>query len=163
MSARARKILVGVLLAAYFVWPLVHHQLVLRYRIDPWKLAGWAMYTTSAARIRISLSGVDESGRPVRVRPRSTARLQTILSDYVYRRRTLGLFAPPDSVVREVADMHPDYAEWTVTVDEIGLNAENYFAVIHRSTYRYPNIDGAPGPAEISYPTAKLTRADRKR
>ena len=38
--------IVAAMLTAFTVWPLVHYQLVRRYGLDPWKFAGWAMYTS---------------------------------------------------------------------------------------------------------------------
>lgn len=33
------------MLTAFAVWPLLHYRLVNHYGLNPWKFAGWAMYT----------------------------------------------------------------------------------------------------------------------
>ncbi len=159
MSSRARRTSVGVLLALYFLWPLVHQQLVLRYRIDPWKLAGWAMYTAPSARVRINLVGLGADGRRVRIDPRSPAELAVVLEDFDARRQTLGLFVEPDGVVRKLVEIYPDYREWSVVVDQVGLNSENRFGVVHRSIYHYP-IDGERlGAMRVEYPAVPEIQA----
>jgi hypothetical protein len=42
----ARRRFVIALLACVALWPVAHRALVARYGINPWKFAGWAMYTT---------------------------------------------------------------------------------------------------------------------
>ena len=49
MSARRKARIVGTLLVAIALWPLVHRQLVTRLDVDPWKLYGFAMYCTPHA------------------------------------------------------------------------------------------------------------------
>jgi hypothetical protein len=46
-----------------------------------------------------------------------------------------------------------------VVVDQVGLTSENWFGVIHRSTYRYPNRDGMLGPVAISHPAVPRDQA----
>ena len=43
--SRAKIRIVAAMLTAFAVWPLLHYRLVSRYGLDPWKFAGWAMYT----------------------------------------------------------------------------------------------------------------------
>ena len=161
MSARTRRSLVGGLIILYFIWPLVQHQLVLRYRIDPWKLAGWAMYSAPSARVRISLVGVDDAGARARISPASPAALAETLEDFVLRRRTLGLFVEPEEVAQKLLALYPNYLEWTVVVDQVGLTRENWFGVIHRSTYRYANLVGTLGPVDINHPAIPTDQAIR--
>jgi len=141
-----------VLLVVYFLWPLVHQQLVARYRTDPWKFAGWAMYSVPSARVRVKLIGLAADGRRVRIDPRKSTALASALDDFVARRRTLGLFVEPEAVVRKLIEVDPGTREWTVVVDQVGLNRENRFGVIHRSVYRYPVEAERPGAVHIDYP-----------
>jgi len=152
LSPRARRVCVGLLLVGYFLWPLVHQQLVSRYRTDPWKLAGWAMYSAPSARVRVHLVALGPDGQRVRIDPKESKGLVTELDDFVRRRRTLGLFVEPESVVRKLIEVHPEAREWTVVVDQVGLNGENRFGVIHRSVYHYPIDGGRPGAVSIEYP-----------
>jgi hypothetical protein len=152
LSSRTLRKCVGVLLILYFLWPLVHQQLVFRYRVDPWKLAGWAMYSAPSARVRVTLVGQDGSDRRARIDPRKPAGLERAVEDFVARRHTLGLFIEPEGIARKLVEIHPDHRQWTVVVDQIGLNSENLLAVIHRSVYRYPINAGELGPASVEQP-----------
>ena len=46
MSLRAKQYVLAGLLLLLALWPLAHRALVVRYRVDPWRLFGWAMYCT---------------------------------------------------------------------------------------------------------------------
>lgn len=149
MSALTRRRVVAVLIALYFLWPPIHNQLVRVYRVNPWKLAGWAMYTTPNARLRIHLYGIDASEQVVRIERRMTPRLRVSVSEYARRRSTLGLFVQPESIASDLLVALPGYREWTIVVEQIGLTSQNYFGVIHRSQYRYLNVAGELGPVEV--------------
>lgn len=153
MSPRTRRIGVGALLVLYLLWPLVHQQLVFRYRIDPWKLAGWAMYSAPSPRVRVTLVGLDAAEQRARIDPRTPAGLARTVEDFAARRRTLGLFIEPEGIARKLVEIYPDHRQWTVVVDQVGLNADNSFAVIHRSVYGYPIEEGEFGSVNIDYPT----------
>ena len=49
------------------LWPIGHAALVARYDVDPWKLAGWAMYTRPTPPLLVALfttaRAVSASGR----------------------------------------------------------------------------------------------------
>lgn len=45
MIARGKRRLAAAVLIVFTAWPLLHYGLVQRYRLDPWKFGGWAMYT----------------------------------------------------------------------------------------------------------------------
>lgn len=144
--------LVGVLIGLYFLWPLVHQQLVRHYRTDPWKLAGWAMYSAPSARVRITVLGVDADEQRVRIDPRKPADLAAALEEFVSRRRTLGLFVEPEAIALRLLEIFPDHREWTLVVDQVGLNSENWLGVLHRSVYRYPIDADGLGPVDVDYP-----------
>jgi hypothetical protein len=42
---RGKRRTVAALLVVFAVWPLAHYFVVAHYGLDPWKFAGWAMYT----------------------------------------------------------------------------------------------------------------------
>ena len=140
----------GALLVFYLLWPLVQHQLVRVYRVDPWKLAGWAMYTAPSARVRIHLIGVDADGRNVRIDPKTSIEVRRSVSEFAAARRRLGLFVEPRLVATSLLESLPDYHEWTVVVEQVGLTPENYFGVIHRRDYRYLNAEGEVESADVA-------------
>lgn len=48
-----KKRLLAVGLVLFAIWPLVQHVLVMRYDVNPWKLAGWAMYCLPTPKPRL--------------------------------------------------------------------------------------------------------------
>ena len=62
--SRLKRSLVHVFLLVLAVWPAVHIGLVLRYDVNPWKLAGWGMYSAPQlpAYVRVSALTPDEVG-----------------------------------------------------------------------------------------------------
>lgn len=158
MTPRIRHNVVGLLLAVLMIWPLVQQQLVLRYRVSPWKLAGWAMYTTVMPRGNMTLTGIDASGRRVPLDPRSSADLLATRSDFMSVRLMLGLFADPLPVARAMAGAHPAYQEWEITVNEVGLSRRSWLETIHQTVYSFKMTSTGVEQANVSYPAPALTR-----
>ncbi len=128
---------VALLLIAYAIWPLVHRQLVERVRINPWKLAGWAMYTTAAPRGAISAVGIDEDGRPRNLRLDTTPSLTRAREDYLGSRISLGLSSDPLPMAEALASAHPQFTAWHLIVEQVGLSPRAYIEPLHRSTYSF--------------------------
>ena len=149
MSALSRRRIVAGLIVLYLVWPLIQQQLVRVYRVDPWKFAGWAMYTAPNARVRIHLFGVDTTEQVVHLSWRMSSGLRSAVSEYAHSRRTLGLFVQPEPIANQLLIDRPDFREWTIVVEQVGLTPRNHFGVIHRSRYRYANVAGKLGPVEV--------------
>lgn len=127
----------ATLLIAYALWPMAHRQLVERMRTNPWKLAGWAMYTTAAPRGRISAVGIDRKGTHHPLALAEPAALSLARSDYLGRRISLGLFADPQPLAEALAQAAPRFVAWHLIVEEVGLSGRAYLEPVYRSTYSY--------------------------
>lgn len=143
MSAYARRLLVGVLIGLYFIWPFVHQQLVLRYRLNPWKLAGWAMYSTVPPRINLQIVGLYAAGKRVTLDKRATPELAAEVQAYLARRQWLGLFADPAPVGRALSRAYPEHARFVLIVDEFGLTKDDQLGLTQRVEYGYRSGRGA--------------------
>ena len=44
MSLKKKQMVLCLILIALIVWPLVHHQLVIRYDLNEWRFLGFSMY-----------------------------------------------------------------------------------------------------------------------
>ena len=127
----------SVLVGLHLLWPLVHRQLVQRYRIDPWRLGGWAMYSTVQPRVGLRLAGLDADGTRVELRHDATPALAAAADGYSTRRLSLGLFVSPDALATTLASHYPEYGRFLILVEEYGLTDENRIGAIHRAKYRY--------------------------
>jgi hypothetical protein len=111
------------------------------------------MYSAPSARVRVNLVGLDAAEQRARIDPRKPVGLARTVEDFVSRRRTLGLFIEPEGVARILVEIYPDHRQWTIVVDQVGLNSDNSFAVVHRSVYDYPIEAGELGSVSIDHPT----------
>ena len=94
---KRRVVVAGVVLFA--LWPAVHRGLVAAFDVNPWKLAGWAMYVRPHFPTQLALYTI-RAGEETRV-TEFTPREQTLADDFVERRYSLGRLASPESLARE--------------------------------------------------------------
>jgi hypothetical protein len=103
------------------LWPLAHRALVSSHQIHPWKLGGFAMYTTYATTHvalfeprRAGLALIDERTLPPRV--------QRALVAFRGERGALGRLRPPDDLARQVFDGRPGLENLLVVVQRSWLD-----------------------------------------
>lgn len=129
MSFPAKKRLVLVFLVLFALWPLGHRWLVAQYQISPWRLFGWAMYTTPRLDPRVDFYSVANGERsPLRYPDNDTAfsvpqrRLVKAVWGYsprqrfVTRRGALGRFERPDVLADVLFQVHPEVSEVLIVV-----------------------------------------------
>lgn len=136
MSRMQRAVLLGVL-AAVGLWPLVHRALVARYDINPWKLAGFAMYSVPTPPVQVVL--FEKAGKGLR--PLDEQALPGAASIELQRfRRTryaLGDLARPDGVGRAVLAARPDLAWVVIATQRMQLDPATARMTSVRSQYTY--------------------------
>jgi hypothetical protein len=123
------------LLAFVALWPLVHRGLVALYGIDPWKLSGFAMYSTPslpvvAVAVTAGRDGpvpIDESSLPAWVR--------SGLERFRVERLALGTLREPDREARAILAARPDLSSVGILVQKSALDPRT--AVIANTTERY--------------------------
>ncbi|MDJ0787276.1 MAG: hypothetical protein QNK05_10755 [Myxococcota bacterium] len=104
MSSRRAMALLTVLA----LWPLAQHGLARRLDANPWKLGGFAMYTTPAPPLEIGWIEVGASG-PRRLDPAVLPKeTREELRDFERRRHALGRLVDPEPVARRVLARRPE-------------------------------------------------------
>lgn len=133
LAPAARFALVVLVVA---LWPLAHRGLVLRERVNPWKLGGFAMYasyeTQLSALFRVTGEGfrlVDEAGLPPAGRA-AFARFRA-------RRAALGRLASPDAAVAAIHAERPDLEHLVVVVQRLWLDRASAHVASEKDTYLY--------------------------
>ena len=118
MIARGKRRFAGVALLAFAVWPLVQYSLTQRYRLDPWKFMGWAMYTVPKFQPRIDAFLLrDDRREPVARGSTEFAAVGEALEDMVYEATYWGDLADFDSIAREIRRAAgPDWPECATAV-----------------------------------------------
>ncbi|MGH0030210.1 MAG: hypothetical protein ACQGVC_10495 [Myxococcota bacterium] len=92
-------------LVAFAIWPAVHRVLVATWDVNPWKLAGWAMYARPHFPGRLVLR-LNEGGQERLLRELSP-REQALAADFVERRYSAGRLASPDALAEALLARHP--------------------------------------------------------
>ncbi|MDG2307107.1 MAG: hypothetical protein P8R42_21150 [Candidatus Binatia bacterium] len=104
------------------VWPLVHRGLVALYDVNPWKLGGWAMYTTATPPVLVvAFEPRGDGGVPLD-RRQFPAYVQQALGQFEMRRHVLGNLHRPDAFASLVLQARPDLERVVVLVQRMALD-----------------------------------------
>ena len=103
MMARGKRRFAGIALFVFAVWPLVQYSMTQRYQVDPWKFAGWAMYTVPKFQPRIEAFLLkNDRLEPVALGSTDFAAVGEALEGLIYETTYLGELADFDSLAREI-------------------------------------------------------------
>lgn len=95
-----KRRLVIAFLIAFAVWPAVHRVLVATWDVNPWKLAGWAMYARPHFPSRLAVYLLEDGEqRPV---PGLDDWEQVLAADYLDRRYSVGRLASPRALAEHL-------------------------------------------------------------
>jgi hypothetical protein len=118
-----RAIVVGIVAWAA-LWPFAHRALVGAFGVNPWKLGGWAMYTTATppvlALVLVPAEGKLTALAESELAPGERAALRRFRAE----RHALGLLREPDDVARAVFAERPELRFVTVQVQQTRLDPE---------------------------------------
>lgn len=139
-----KRRLVLTLLATLALWPLVHRVLVARYDLNPWKLAGFAMYTTPTPPVLVvvlhdaggRLAALDERALPVPAR--------RALDRFRAERHALGRLRRPDDLARALFRARPDLDVLVVLVQRIQLDPATARMTSVRERFAYERESRPP-------------------
>ena len=120
-----KRRIVGGLLLALGLWPAIHAGLTVAYGIDPWKLAGFAMYSVPGPMRTLRVAGVYRDGRFAPRGFRSYDIVEQVIIDALReRRRALGDLADFDGAAAAFLDLHPDWEGVLITELSLTLDPE---------------------------------------
>lgn len=143
-----------VLLVA--LWPLGHRGLVAFAGINPWKLAGFAMYAAPAPPLGIALYGLRD-GRLARVDPTGLpAHVRAALRRFEIERHALGELLRPDAVARDVLASLPQVSQLSIVVQKTTLDPRDARLAVERMQYSYDR----DGPRATRRMPSATTRED---
>ena len=124
-------------LIAFALWPAAHIGLVKVWDVNPWKLAGWGMYSAPQipAELRISCFTPDEVGiYPLRTLP---PELEAARHQFLRTRLGIGRLAKPTALARALLDHYPAIDGVSIEVVQPVLNHRTGFVEEHTATYEY--------------------------
>ena len=135
--------LLGAALAFLTVWPAVHIALTRTHGINPWKLAGWGMYSAPQLPVGIGVTGLttDAVGRyeleslPLVLQPE--------LVRFVRLRRNLGRLVEPKRLGRALLDHYT--AIDGIEIEVVHLVLDRRTARLRETSERYRYLRSDPG------------------
>ena len=137
-KARAAVAGLGLLLA----WPPAHHALVERYRLDPWKFFGFAMYCRPTLPVRVEARVLGARGWSD-VEPRQMPRgAQMQWVSFVRARATMGDLRTPERLGGLIFRLRPRAREVVFVVTHARLEARSGRIVADAAEYRYERPAG---------------------
>ncbi|MEW6272925.1 MAG: hypothetical protein AB1689_26920 [Thermodesulfobacteriota bacterium] len=132
---KARVALAVVALTA--LWPLCHRALVAGLDVNPWKLGGFAMYTTATPPLLVGVFG-EREGRLAAIEPGTLpVDVRTLLRRFEQERHALGALRSPDDVARRVLTARPELDRVVVVVQRMALDPDTARMTARRRQYAY--------------------------
>jgi hypothetical protein len=133
-----KRIVLYVGLLVFTIWPVAQIGLVKRHDVNPWKLAGWGMYSAPQlpGDVRVLCHTPDAVGTyELRtIQPE----LQPVLLSFLQRRLGLGRLAEPDELARALFDFYPAIDGVSIDVLQPVLDRHTGMIVEETSTYSFP-------------------------
>lgn len=136
MNLVRKKQVLAAGLIGFSLWPLAQMELVRRFGISPWKLAGWGMYATPRITpgIAIYVQRANEAPAPMRVVP---PEVSVACETFALKRLWLHDLAPPDAIGQLVLASSPDYHRATILILEPMLDTETGMVRTEEKAYHY--------------------------
>lgn len=135
--SRWRTRAVVCVIAFVAVWPLVHRGLVAAYDVNPWRLAGWAMYTTPMPPVLVvAFEPRGEDGVPIDQRTLPLF-AQQVLLEFRRNRHALGNLLRPDDFAAQVLEARTDLTEVVILVQRMVLDPGTAHMKARTMHYRY--------------------------
>jgi len=126
-----KRIVMGLWLVAFAVWPLVHYELATTYELDPSKFGGWATFTAQVLAPNVVLFRIELHGartlndiQAAKISPGEWSDdLRRLHKVYVSERATFGrLTPPPERLGRKLLEEHNETGMVLVAVQTRELN-----------------------------------------
>lgn len=121
---------------AVALWPLVHPLVVAELDSDPWKLGGFAMYTSYQTTLVVLFEPMPQG---LRVLPDEnlSAGVRRARQEFRARRNSLGRGVRPDDLARRVYAEHPEWERLAVVVQRLWLDPETARIDSEKTTFLY--------------------------
>ena len=140
--SKPKRIAVYALLVAFTLWPLVHIGLVKRYEVNPWKLAGWGMYSAPQLPAWVQLFALTPDSVGIYELQTVQAALQPAMDGFLRQRRGLGQLVEPDALARAMLDYYPAIDGVRIVVVQPYLDRNTGMIDERMETYEYRRSAG---------------------
>jgi hypothetical protein len=131
----SKRIVVYAFLVAFTLWPLVHIGLVKRYDVNPWKLAGWGMYSAPQLPAWLQLFALTSDSVGIYELQTVQPALQPAVDEFLRRRWGLRQLVEPDDLARAMLDYYPGIDGVRIVVVQPFL--DRHTGMIEERTFTY--------------------------
>ena len=135
--SRFKRSVVHTALILFAVWPAVQIGLVKRYDVNPWKLAGWGMYSAPQIPCDVRVFGLTPDTVGIYELKTIQPELQPALEEFLRWRRGLRNLAEPDDLARAVLDYYSAIDGVSILVVQPVLNRHTGKIEEESTTYDY--------------------------
>ena len=129
--------IVAAVLLWIALWPLAHRALVARFDANPWKFAGWAMYTVPTLPVPLALFAGGDAGGVYLDERKLPPKLQETMERFRHERSALGTLRRPDDLARVAFEARSDLDELFVVVQKLSVDRQTARITASRQTYSY--------------------------
>jgi len=161
--SKSKRIIVYAFLVAFTVWPLVHISLVKRFEVNPWKLAGWGMYSAPQLPAWVQLFALTPDSVGIYEIQTVQPALQPAVDGFLRHRRGLGQLVEPDALARAMLDYYPGIDGVRIVVVQPFLDRHTGIIDERMTPYEYRQ---PPDFATIAFcgrlSTSRSTHEERK-
>lgn len=129
------------MLLAWFIWPFTHFYLAQKYSISPWKLCGFAMYTTPhlvKIQLKVELYDEADSKKQQIINTSNSIHFAKMTNELLHYRIPLGKFFPPDKFGEYILKSNANIEKLTIIISTDRLNGKTCkITPIDVSEYNY--------------------------
>jgi hypothetical protein len=122
------------------LWPFAHRVAVARLDVNPWKLAGWAMYATPTPPVMVAIFEPVPGGWALVDRLALPPAAQAVVDRFERERHAIGDLRTPDDAARAVLAARGDLAEIAVVVERMRLDPSTARMTSRKARYHYDRI-----------------------
>lgn len=122
---RLRRFVLVVFVAMFMTWPAVHRYLNVRHHFNPWKMGGWAMYTTAVPQMTADATDLDGRRLPYR----DPDEYNQLMYDYMLQLKDGGALLNPLPILELFAQQYAGQVNGVrLTLERVWLNGRTgYF------------------------------------
>jgi len=131
-----RRLVIAILVLAA-LWPLAHRVTVLRFDLNPWKLAGFAMYATPAPPVLVALLYPVPGGFRSLDRHTLSPSLKRQLEIFEMERHALGTLRRPDDLGHAVLRERRELSSLIIMVQRMKLDPDTARMTSRHDRYVY--------------------------
>ncbi len=135
--SKLKQTAVRAALVAFTVWPAAHIGLVKLYDVNPWKLAGWGMYSAPQLPSYVQITCLTPDSVGSYELGSLQPELEPELQEFLLLRRHLGRLVEPDEFARALLDYYPAIDGVDIAVVEPVLNPRTGMIEEQSATYEY--------------------------